>query len=72
LLVGEGPHLQAVDRNRSDWLVVLKHRYNEQCPDTAKFNGRNCQWIAVEVGWVYTIVGNMDCLTGLDDTADRG
>src|SRR5262249_56671300 len=44
----------------------------DQCPDTGKFNGRNCQWIAVEVGWVYTIVGNMDCLTGLDDTADRG
>ena len=33
LLVGEWPHLLAVDDDRADQLVVLEHRHAQQCRD---------------------------------------
>src|SRR5262249_18672487 len=71
LLVGERADLLAVDSDRAHQRVVLDHWYHEEWPDAAEFNARNCQWVAVKIALICTIVGNMDCLAGLDDTADR-
>jgi len=30
LLIGEGPHLLAIDYNRPDQLVILEHRHNDR------------------------------------------
>jgi hypothetical protein len=71
LLVGEGADLLAEDGDGADQFTLLEHRDHEPGPEPSEFNTRNCQWVAVKVGLICTIVGNMDCLAGLDDTAHR-
>ena len=38
LLVGEWPHLLAVDGDRADQLVILEHRHSKQCASAGEFS----------------------------------
>ena len=64
LLVGERPHLLAINGERTDELVVLEHRHNNQCTHPGDIGGGNRQWMASEIGAVFSEVGNLNLLAG--------
>ena len=48
LLVGEWPHLLAVDGDRADQLVLLEHRHGEKRPSAAELGAGDDDWIALD------------------------
>ena len=65
LLLAEWAHLLAVDGDRPDQLVLLEHRYGDQCADACGVDPRNRQWIAAEIGFIEPQVGDLDRLPAL-------
>jgi hypothetical protein len=47
LLVGEGPHLLAIDDNCTNYLILLKHRDSDQGPRTGKVDRSFAQLVPV-------------------------
>src|SRR5262249_6477479 len=71
LLVREWPNLPAINGNQADDLVLLEHRYDEQCPDPGEFDAGNRQRVAVDVDLLRTQVSDMDRLPGPRRTGNR-
>ena len=71
LLVGERPHLGAVDGDRADQLVLLEHRYHENCASAGQFSHGNWPWLAVDVGALQSEIGYVSQLLRRDNAAKR-
>ena len=52
LLVGERPHLLAVDDDGADQLVVLEHRHHDQCASARESTAATDERVAFELGRV--------------------
>jgi len=72
LLVGERSNLPAIDGDCADQLILLEHRYGQQCPNAGELDCRAGQWIAIEIGRIGVQVGNVDRLPGLGDSTQAG
>ena len=72
LLVGEGPHFLAIDRDRADQLVVLEHRHIQQSPESSEIDGGHEDRLALDIGCLGSDVGDMDGLLRLDGASKRG
>src|SRR5208282_722158 len=71
LLVGERPHLLAVNVDRSNQLVILEHRHTKKRASAGGFDKRNHGWIAPDISFLRRKVGNMDDLLGSRDDGKR-
>ena len=64
LLVGERPHLLAVDGDDADQLVVLEHRNDKQRSGAAESLTSVARRIAIDVGLIGSQIGNVHDLFG--------
>src|SRR5262249_52567634 len=74
LLLGEWPHLLAVDRHRTDHRVFFQHRHKENSSNAYEFNGLDSQRIAVDVDPLSRKIGNVNDLFrcgGAAETSSR-
>ena len=70
LLVGERAHFFAVDGDGANQFVLFQHRNGDQCAGTGNVNRYHWQWIAAEVGLIFTQVDDMDSLPSLGNPGD--
>src|SRR5262249_34879501 len=50
LLLGEWPHLLAIESDHTNQLVILQHRHTKYSSEFAEFNRGDDSWITVAVG----------------------
>src|SRR5262249_8061374 len=70
LLVGEGPHLLAVDSDDADQFVLLEHRYEKNGARTGLLDNANRPRLAFDVGLIRLYVGNVLGLLWRDEAAE--
>src|SRR5262249_5154248 len=71
LLVGERADLLAVDGDRTDQLILLEHRYDENSARAGPLGQGNRRWLAFDVGLLQSEVGDVLQLLGRDNAAER-
>src|SRR5262249_53119266 len=67
LLVGEWPHVLAINADDAYHLTFAEHRHAEQCSYASYLDDGNCQRVTVEITSLLPIIGNVDGLAGLRD-----
>ena len=72
LLVGERPHLLAVDADRADQLALLEHRHVEQASRAAELGGGDAERFAVGIGLLGVGIHDVDRLPRAGDTTQAG
>ena len=61
LLLGERPHLLAVNGDCTNGLLLFQHWHHEQRADAADIYGSNRQLLAIAVRTVLPHIGNVNC-----------
>src|SRR5215470_7184651 len=64
LLVGERPHLLAIESDHTNQLVILQHRHTKYSSEFAEFNRGDRRWMTVEVGLLLLDVSDVRDLFG--------
>jgi hypothetical protein len=71
LLVGECADLQAVDGDRTDHVVLLKHRHAQETPCAGRFDKGNYRRSTLDISLVLREIRNMLHRLGSDDSRER-
>jgi len=72
LLVGERPHLLAVNHDRADQLPLLEHWYAKQAARAGIFDKGNYAGTTLDISLLRPQVGGVDYCFGFGDAGERG
>src|SRR6516164_6296333 len=67
LLVGERPHLLAIDADHAYHLTSAEHRHAEQCSYAGYLDDDNCQRVTIEITSFLPIIDDVNRLASLRD-----